>query len=65
MAEYDGRATDRDSLRALAPVVAESYDELVEQCEKMLSRTAASFVFDYSFNGMRCGAASAIVGSDD
>ena len=41
------------------------HDELVAQCEKMLSRTPASFVFDYALDGMRCGPASAIVGSNN
>src|SRR5271168_4861122 len=41
------------------------YDELVAQCQKMLARTASSFVFDYAFSGVRCGAASAIVGSNN
>jgi hypothetical protein len=39
------------------------YNELVDQCEKMLAITAASFVFDYAKGGMRCGAASAIAKS--
>lgn len=44
---------------------AHSYAELVDQCGKMLAITPASFVFDYAKIGMRCGAASAIVGSNN
>jgi hypothetical protein len=39
------------------------FDELIKQCGKMLRITAASFVFDYSTIGLRCGAATRIGGS--
>jgi hypothetical protein len=39
------------------------FDELIKQCGKMLQITAASFVFDYSTIGLRCGAATRIGGS--
>jgi hypothetical protein len=41
------------------------YNDLMIQCQKMLARTASSFVFDYAYTGMRCGAASAIIGSNN
>jgi hypothetical protein len=37
--------------------------DLVDQCNKMLQITPASFVFAYAKGGMRCGAASRIAGS--
>lgn len=42
---------------------AREHRELISQCEKMLSVSAASFVFDYATNSMRCGSASKISGS--
>jgi hypothetical protein len=39
------------------------HTDLMEQCQKMLDHTAASFVFNYSKRGMRCGSASVITGS--
>jgi hypothetical protein len=47
------------------PMRDDHYSDLVAQCQKMLAITPASFVFDYAFTGMRCGAASAIVGSNN
>jgi hypothetical protein len=43
----------------------EAHKELVSQCRKMLSITAASFVFDYTLKGVKCGAAAVIVGSNN
>jgi hypothetical protein len=43
----------------------EAHRELVAQCRKMLSITAASFVFDYTLQGVRCGAASVIMDSNN
>jgi hypothetical protein len=37
-------------------------DELVTQCNRMLAVTAAGFVFNYSQNEMRCGAATRVAG---
>lgn len=37
--------------------------ELTTQCNKMLRRTPAAFVFDYAAEGMRCAAATKIAGS--
>jgi hypothetical protein len=39
------------------------YQNLVDQCHKMLAVTPASFVFAYASQGMRCGPATAISGS--
>ncbi len=39
------------------------HEELVDQCRRMLSVTASSFVFDYAKGSMRCGAAARIVDS--
>lgn len=36
---------------------------LTDQCEKMLAVTAASFVFNYSKRGIRCGAATRVAGA--
>jgi hypothetical protein len=44
---------------------AHEHQRLVEQCEDMLEHTPAAFVFVYSNTGLRCGSASAIVGSVD
>ncbi len=38
---------------------------LTRQCKIMLGYTPASFVFDYSSTGMRCGSALAVSGSSD
>jgi hypothetical protein len=38
-------------------------NELVDQCNRMLDVTAAAFVFNYSVDGMRCGAAARVVGA--
>jgi hypothetical protein len=43
----------------------DAHKELVVQCRKMLSITAASFVFDYTLHGVRCGAASVIIESNN
>ncbi len=43
----------------------EQHAELVGQCSDMLNITAASFVFNYTKVGMRCGSASAIVTSNN
>jgi hypothetical protein len=37
--------------------------ELNDQCNRMLNVTPAAFVFNYSVYGMRCGAASRVVGA--
>jgi hypothetical protein len=37
-------------------------DELIDQCNRMLSVTPAAFVFNYRVNGMRCGAATRVAG---
>lgn len=42
---------------------ANEQSELHEQCRKMLSFSPASFVFNYTKKGMRCGAASRIAGA--
>ncbi|OCJ15273.1 hypothetical protein A6U87_24430 [Rhizobium sp. AC44/96] len=39
------------------------HHDLGAQCSKMLAVTPASFVFDYTTSGMRCGSASKIYGS--
>lgn len=39
------------------------HKELMAQCKKMLNVTPASFVFDYSTAGMRCGSAIRVSGS--
>lgn len=39
--------------------------ELIEQCNKMLAVTPASFVFDYTTSGMRCASATKIAGSSN
>jgi hypothetical protein len=41
------------------------FTDLQSQCRKMLAVTAASYVFDYSESGMRCGSAATIEGSSD
>jgi hypothetical protein len=38
-------------------------DDLIDQCKKMLRVTASSFVFNYSVNGIRCGAATRVMGA--
>jgi hypothetical protein len=40
-------------------------NDLREQCDKMLSVTPASFVFNYARGSMRCGSATAISGLTD
>ena len=42
-----------------------AHADLVDQCNKMLSRTSAAYIFDYARSGMRCGSAMAIQGSSD
>lgn len=44
---------------------ASEHSRLVEQCNKMLEITPASFVFDYAKSGVRCGAASRISGTSN
>jgi hypothetical protein len=43
----------------------DEYDELIDQCNKMLGITTAAWVFDYAHGSIRCGPASAIVGSNN
>lgn len=40
----------------------EDHADLVGQCEKMLTHTPASFVFDYTKRGLKCASATRIVG---
>lgn len=42
---------------------ASAHAQLVAQCQKMGEFSAASFVFDYTRSGVRCGSASRIGGS--
>jgi hypothetical protein len=42
---------------------ARDYQTLISQCNKMLVRTPAAFVFAYARNGIRCRSASIIAGS--
>ncbi len=44
-------------------MTAHGYKELLEQCDKMLNITPASFVFNYTKSGMRCASATKIVGA--
>jgi hypothetical protein len=39
--------------------------DLINQCEKMLAVTPASFVFDYTSSGVRCASATKIAGSNN
>ena len=39
------------------------HEELVDQCDRMLTITPAAFVFDYTKSSMRCGAATRVGGS--
>jgi hypothetical protein len=41
------------------------YDDLVDQCRRMLAISPSSFVFDYAHGGMRCGPASVIASSNN
>jgi hypothetical protein len=43
----------------------DAYDEIVDQCNKMLDITSAAWVFDYAHGGIRCAPASVIVGSNN
>ncbi len=43
----------------------DAYDELVDQCERMLTISPASFVFDYAHGGMRCAPASVVASSNN
>ena len=47
-----------------AKMTRDQYKELVDQCNKMLDITAASFVFDYAKVGMRCAPAALVIDSD-
>jgi hypothetical protein len=40
-----------------------SHSQLVRQCNKMLAITPAAFVFNYTNNGVRCGAATRVAGA--
>lgn len=42
-----------------------AFDELVNQCNKMLAVTPSSYVFDYTKQGIRCGSATMIASSTD
>jgi hypothetical protein len=42
---------------------ADDHKDMVEQCTTMLSRSPASWVWDYTKYGMRCGPAITIAGS--
>jgi hypothetical protein len=44
-------------------LLGQRHTDLVAQCNLMLQRTAAAFVFNYATSGMRCGAATRLAGS--
>lgn len=44
-------------------MTASSHKDLLSQCDKMLVITPASFVFNYTKTGMRCGSANRIAGA--
>jgi hypothetical protein len=45
------------------PMKVAAHKELLGQCNKMLDITPASFVFNYTKSGMRCGSAMKVAGA--
>lgn len=48
-----------------AAMTAAGHKELVDQCDKMLNITPASFVFNYTKSEMRCASANRIAGASN
>lgn len=46
-----------------AEMTSASHKELIDQCNKMLVITPASFVFNYTKSGMRCASATRVAGT--
>lgn len=52
------KRVDKDEL-----MTGRAHSELIDQCDRMLTITPASYVFDYAKGRMRCGAATKLAGS--